>query len=199
MYRKLFFALSCALALTTTAGAATYPTKPLANPVPKAQTTQYYYNCNWSYYPAVQYVIHKLREYQVKSIIYPYQLRLIIPDYVLYQPLTNYLINTAKPPMSLILALMHYLPGAKVTIVGYSDNIATPTINQRHTLLSAQKIAGIFWNHGYPAVSQMVSYQGAGASDPIADNARVDGMAANRRIEIVMSFPHRSFKQTYYK
>lgn len=191
---------ACLLGLAGIVNAGTY-TKPLPTPTahPQQQVQHYYYDCNWSYYPAVQYVIHKLRHYHVKSIIYPYQLRIVIPDYVLYQSLTNHFVDTAKPPMNLILALMHYLPGAKVRIIGYSDNIASVGINQHRTMLSAQKIAGVFWSNGYPAVTQTVSYQGGGESNPIASNKLVGGMAANRRVEIVMSFPHHTVQKAYYK
>lgn len=206
MQKSFALLLASTLSYTTLATAASYSTAQLppvslttTTSVTTPQQTNYTYNCNWPYYPAVQYVIHKLRDYHVKSIIYPYSLRIVIPDYVLYESLTNNFIDTAKPPMNLIIALLHYLPGAKIKVIGYSDDIAIPPTNQYRTMLNAQKIAGVLWSNGFPATSQTLHYHGDGENNPISNNTRVNGMADNRRIEIVMSFPHDAPPTTYYK
>ncbi|WP_424945945.1 OmpA family protein [Candidatus Spongiihabitans sp.] len=69
-----------------------------------------------------------------------------------------------------------------VLTVGHADNAETAT-NQNLSEQRAQAVAQIFIEQGYS--QDKIYYQGAGTSEPIADNATATGRAKNRRVEIV--------------
>jgi len=186
--RKYLIVLGTLLICNLSFGAL-YPTNFAPKIIPKPQTN-YRYTCNWPYYPAIQSLLRQLKFYHVTSIAYSYQLRLVIPDYMLFNPGSNELNENSKKTMSLVLSLLSYLPGAKIIVMGYSDNVAAIEINNRRSLLNSQKIAGILWSNGYPATSQTLDYSGAGESNPINDNSLINGLANNRRVEIMIDLPH---------
>lgn len=71
----------------------------------------------------------------------------------------------------------------KVLIVGHADSRGDSAMNQRLSEQRAKAVAKIFMNEGYPASG--IYYQGAGESEPVADNSTEDGRAKNRRVELV--------------
>ena len=70
-----------------------------------------------------------------------------------------------------------------VLIVGHTDDTGTAVANQRLSEQRAQAIARIFIEQGHSP--DKIYYQGAGESEPIADNATVVGRSKNRRVEVV--------------
>ncbi len=71
----------------------------------------------------------------------------------------------------------------KVMIVGHADSSGSARANQHLSELRAMAVAREFKREGYPA--SLIYYQGAGESEPVADNATAQGRAKNRRVEIV--------------
>jgi len=71
----------------------------------------------------------------------------------------------------------------KVMIVGHADSQGDARMNQRLSESRAKAVAQVFMGVGYPASG--IYYQGAGESEPIADNASQKGRAKNRRVEVV--------------
>lgn len=71
----------------------------------------------------------------------------------------------------------------KVMIVGHADSSGDASSNQRLSEKRAKAVARVFLKAGYPA--QGIYYQGAGESEPVADNTTELGRATNRRVEMV--------------
>jgi len=71
----------------------------------------------------------------------------------------------------------------KVMIVGHADGQGNARMNQRLSENRAKAVAQMFRDAGYP--SSGIYYQGAGESEPVADNATATGRAENRRVEII--------------
>jgi len=71
----------------------------------------------------------------------------------------------------------------EVMIVGHADGQGNARMNQRLSENRAKAVAQMFRDAGYP--SSGIYYQGAGESEPVADNATATGRAENRRVEII--------------
>jgi|GEM_PF-6097069 len=71
----------------------------------------------------------------------------------------------------------------KVMIVGHADSQGDARMNQRLSESRAKAVAQAFMSVGYPASG--IYYQGAGESEPIADNSSQKGRAENRRVEVI--------------
>ncbi|MBN4082368.1 OmpA family protein [Mariprofundus ferrooxydans] len=71
----------------------------------------------------------------------------------------------------------------KVMIVGHADSQGDARMNQRLSESRAKAVAQAFMSVGYP--SSGIYYQGAGESEPIADNSSPKGRAENRRVEVI--------------
>ncbi len=71
----------------------------------------------------------------------------------------------------------------KVMIVGHADSQGDARMNQRLSESRAKAVAQAFMSVGYP--SSGIYYQGAGESEPIADNSSPKGRADNRRVEVI--------------
>jgi len=71
----------------------------------------------------------------------------------------------------------------KVMIVGHADSQGDARMNQRLSESRAKAVAQAFMSVGYP--SSGIYYQGAGESEPIADNSSQKGRAENRRVEVI--------------
>lgn len=71
----------------------------------------------------------------------------------------------------------------KVMIVGHADSQGDGGMNQRLSEGRAKAVAQVFMRAGYP--SSGIYYQGAGESEPIANNSSQKGRAENRRVEVI--------------
>jgi outer membrane protein OmpA-like peptidoglycan-associated protein len=186
--RKIFLSSLIALSVSGLAFAGTYLPKPL--PQHQVKQVKYHYNCNWPYYPEIWYGRQILRtHFHVKSFAYPYTLRIVFPDYVLFHSGSNNFKRSANAPLQVLLEMLNYLPGAHINVVGYSNNIASPVTRKNRSMLRAQKLAGYLWENGYPAKSQTGNYRGAGASNPLESNRYVQGMTVNQRVELIINLP----------
>jgi len=148
------------------------------------------YDCNWADHGHIRYYIHQLERYGIQTVVYPYQLRIVIPNSVFFIPLTNVVVYTAQDPFYILAALLETLPGVKIKIIGYSDNVALQQVNLKESLDHAQKLSAYLWMNNIPNETQDLKYQGDGENSPIANNISVDGMAKNRRVEVWVTIPH---------
>lgn len=69
-----------------------------------------------------------------------------------------------------------------LTIIGHTDSKGTDAYNQRLSERRAKSTAAYLVSRGISA--DRISTQGAGESQPVADNSTADGRAKNRRVEI---------------
>jgi outer membrane protein OmpA-like peptidoglycan-associated protein len=71
-----------------------------------------------------------------------------------------------------------------IVVYGYTDTIGTRDNNMALSQMRAQAVRDYLVSKGLP--SDLVTAQGKGPDDPVADNASVEGRAQNRRVEIVV-------------
>src|SRR6185369_14983622 len=74
--------------------------------------------------------------------------------------------------------------GRSITIIGHTDSQGSDESNQKLSVARAEAVRKYFVTQGLPG--DRVKAEGAGESQPIADNATPEGRANNRRVEIVL-------------
>lgn len=76
-------------------------------------------------------------------------------------------------------------PGAKIAVVGFTDNTGNDGINVPLSANRAKSVADELVSDGVSG--DAVTSRGAGAANPVADNGTPDGRAQNRRVEITVN------------
>jgi outer membrane protein OmpA-like peptidoglycan-associated protein len=71
-----------------------------------------------------------------------------------------------------------------IVVYGYTDTVGTRDNNMSLSQMRAQAVRDYLVGKGLPP--DLVTAQGKGPDDPVADNASVEGRAQNRRVEIVV-------------
>jgi peptidoglycan-binding protein ArfA len=92
------------------------------------------------------------------------------------------LTSDAQQQLAGVVSAVKACPDVKLTVVGHTDNTGTDAINKPLSDDRAKAVAAYLVSQGIPADS--VSSQGAGSSEPIADNNTAAGRAQNRRTDI---------------
>ncbi|MDX9667207.1 OmpA family protein [Pseudomonas sp. P5_152] len=72
---------------------------------------------------------------------------------------------------------------AQLTVTGHTDSVGSDAYNEKLSDKRAHSVVEYLIEEGVPRAS-FVSVQGAGESQPVADNKTADGRAMNRRTEI---------------
>ena len=76
-------------------------------------------------------------------------------------------------------------PAAAVTVVGYTDNVGSESLNQQLSAGRAKAVADVLVSDGVAAAK--VSSRSAGSASPIASNDTPAGRAQNRRVTITVN------------
>jgi OOP family OmpA-OmpF porin len=92
--------------------------------------------------------------------------------------------QSSYPFLSKLANTILLCPNANIKIAGYTDNIGDNKANLYLSQLRAESVANWLFKKGIH--SQQLTTVGYGKSNPIADNERVAGRAANRRIEFII-------------
>jgi outer membrane protein OmpA-like peptidoglycan-associated protein len=74
---------------------------------------------------------------------------------------------------------------APMVVYGYTDNVGTYDNNMALSQKRAQSVRDYLVSKGIP--NDLITAQGKGPDNPVADNTSTDGRAQNRRVEIVVS------------
>jgi outer membrane protein OmpA-like peptidoglycan-associated protein len=72
-----------------------------------------------------------------------------------------------------------------IVVYGYTDNVGALDMNMTLSQNRAQAVRDYLVTKGIP--QDLITAQGKGPSEPISDNTSVEGRAANRRVELVVS------------
>jgi len=72
-----------------------------------------------------------------------------------------------------------------IVITGHTDNQGTDDVNQPLSLARAESVRTFLVSQGVPAAH--LQAMGAGASQPVADNATEEGRQRNRRIAFAVA------------
>jgi outer membrane protein OmpA-like peptidoglycan-associated protein len=73
----------------------------------------------------------------------------------------------------------------RMTVYGYTDNVGAADMNMELSQRRASAVRDYLVTKGIP--QDLITAQGKGQGDPISDNGSVEGRAANRRVELVVS------------
>ena len=71
-----------------------------------------------------------------------------------------------------------------MVVFGYTDNVGAIDMNMDLSQKRAQSVRDYLVGKGIP--SDLITAQGKGPADPVAENTSVEGRASNRRVEIVV-------------
>jgi OOP family OmpA-OmpF porin len=74
-------------------------------------------------------------------------------------------------------------PDTKVSVVGFTDSTGTDAYNQKLSERRAQAVKKYLVDSGY-VKADMITAEGRGETEPIADNKTKEGRFKNRRVEI---------------
>jgi peptidoglycan-binding protein ArfA len=91
----------------------------------------------------------------------------------------------SKKVVGQVAAKLESCPGAKVAVVGYTDDTGADASNVALSASRANSVATALVADGVPRAA--VTSRGAGASNPVAGNDTTAGRAENRRVEIIVS------------
>ena len=83
-----------------------------------------------------------------------------------------------------IVPLLKRAAGAKVQIVGHTDNTGNASFNEQLSVRRAETVRGELVRRGIGV--DRLSTAGFGGDRPIADNGTAEGRQRNRRIEFVL-------------
>jgi outer membrane protein OmpA-like peptidoglycan-associated protein len=72
----------------------------------------------------------------------------------------------------------------RIVVAGHTDTVGTHDHNMSLSQMRAQTVRDYLVGKGIPP--DLVSAQGKGPDEPVADNASVEGRAQNRRVEIIV-------------
>ncbi len=104
-----------------------------------------------------------------------------IDDSVLFDVNSDQLLGDGQTAIADLATVFRARPDWQVTIVGHTDSTGSEVYNLELSLRRAEAVRDELVANGVPADSLRI--EGAGATDPVADNATPQGRALNRRIE----------------
>ncbi|MBD5311985.1 MAG: OmpA family protein [Muribaculaceae bacterium] len=112
-------------------------------------------------------------------------IKIVLGDAVLF-PTGSYNLSTdAEAVLSRVAYNLDQFPDTDVTVVGYTDNTGTESVNQKLSLERAQSVENYLEAKGVAA--DRLKAVGDGWNNPIASNSTAAGRAQNRRVEIFIT------------
>lgn len=107
-----------------------------------------------------------------------------LPD-VFFETNSATLSSEAKAALDRIGKILRTVENRHIRVRGHTDNVGDEKYNQELSERRAQAVADYLIDETDIA-SDAMSYDGRGATDPIADNSIAEGRAKNRRVEIIL-------------
>lgn len=93
--------------------------------------------------------------------------------------------NDSKMELNNLANIMRQNTDVSIDVKGYTDSTGSDAINNPLSLNRAQAVANYLTQNGV-LYAQMKNVNGYGSSNPVADNATVEGRQKNRRVEIYL-------------
>lgn len=110
--------------------------------------------------------------------------QLTLPEGILFDSGQSRLRSDSRDSIAKIVQILEFYEGDPVTVVGHTDSEGSDAFNQGLSEDRAVEVVDALISAGGP--SALLSTDGRGESDPVADNASEAGRQANRRVEIVI-------------
>lgn len=112
-------------------------------------------------------------------------IRLVLGDAILFNTGSYALSATAQAALSRVAYNLKQFPDTDVTVIGYTDNTGSESLNDRLSLERAESVVNDLEGLGIPA--SRLKAVGRGWNDPIASNSTAAGRAQNRRVELYIT------------
>lgn len=109
---------------------------------------------------------------------------LVFPDNITFATGSSQVKPAFMHALNSVAQSLQQYPDTHIQIAGFTDNVGSPSANQRLSEDRAFRVRDYLSNRGV-AVQRMQAV-GYGQSRPIASNANADGRAQNRRVEITV-------------
>ncbi len=111
--------------------------------------------------------------------------RIVIDDSILFAVDSDRLADLDSTVIANVAAIFRARPAWSMVIIGHTDDIGPEVYNLELSLRRAEAVREALIGLDVP--SEALSIEGAGDTDPIADNDTAEGRARNRRIEFVVT------------
>lgn len=112
------------------------------------------------------------------------QLKLTLPDNVMFDFNRADVKPAAISALQSIAQVMQSYPETHITVAGYTDNIGSDSYNMQLSQKRAQAVSTLLETQGIPPTR--IRTIGFGKSQPLATNTTPAGRAHNRRVEILI-------------
>ena len=107
---------------------------------------------------------------------------------VTFQSGSSQLTDVAKRELSLHAEVLLQQPELRLSVLGHTDSRGDAAVNQRLSQLRAESVKQYLLAQGLS--ESLVEAEGRGETQPIADNATVEGRRRNRRVELLIHDSH---------
>lgn len=112
---------------------------------------------------------------------------LLLPSDSFFYTYSNNRLASSDKKLNKIIEFLNTYGTVDILVTGYTDNVGDSIRNLALSRSQAQAIVNYLWANGLD--SRLISAQGKGCADDIADNSTYLGRKANRRIEITFRLP----------
>lgn len=112
-------------------------------------------------------------------------IKIVLGDAVLFPTGKSTLSAQADAALSRIAYNLKQFPDTDVTVVGFTDNTGSESLNQTLSEQRAESVVKYLETCGVPA--SRLTAVGRGENDPVDSNATAAGRAQNRRVEIYIT------------
>jgi len=109
---------------------------------------------------------------------------LTLPEGILFNSGESRLGRDSREAIDKITQILEFYEGDPVIVLGHTDSEGSDDFNQQLSEDRANSVVDALIADGNPAT--LISGEGRGETDPVADNGSDAGRSANRRVEIMV-------------
>lgn len=92
----------------------------------------------------------------------------------------------AQQQLAQVAAALNNIPYTNALVLGHTDSSGQLAYNNKLSQQRAEQVRAVLIQQGVAV--QQVAAEGRGPAEPIADNKTAQGRAANRRVELIITF-----------
>ena len=111
-------------------------------------------------------------------------IRLVMPSNITFETNSYQLKSGFYDSLNSVGLILAKYPDTSLRVIGHTDSSGKTAYNQQLSESRAMAVANYLQTQG--VVAERVFSQGAGETQPIADNSTADGRSSNRRVELTI-------------
>ncbi|GHT25335.1 membrane protein [Bacteroidia bacterium] len=135
----------------------------------------------------------KIEGAQVEAIDAGQAIKVTFESGFLFQTNSSTLSPAAKTALTQFAASLTYNPDTDVHIIGHTDNTGKVETNDKLSAARASSVKDYLASQGINTIR--LTAEGAGSSQPMADNSTRAGQAQNRRTEVYISANEKMYQE----